>query len=624
MADATESLRTLRIAHAELQRRCRKQTKQLKDKENPSVGKASTLQAENASLRQRTKHLSQKLRAQTDHAERERQTLQRRSSCEVAGSGAVRAAEEFCKRAEDAEARTRAALAENTELQNHCKDLKSALTRQGKHFTFSGQEPAKARDALEAHLASEDVLGFAGSQLSRNPRSPPAARSPNLHDGLSEVWHTRYDQASKRLAEAERTIADQTGTITGLEQQISAPASPEVLFYGHKTSEGLEGGQFEFPNLTAGGFETFPPIEAGLSATRDAPFQDIGTPVDAPDRRDDASMASRSPVVLRDALPPIDDTAAKEREAAAAQRDEVVRAELRLIREGQEALARSLHKPAEAPAPSPTNDSAALRSARARAQGLEDALATLRSKESEKREKLEASMRTLREDLDARDVVVRALRDDIADRDATIGELGAKVRAADRLEGRLAAVTRAREEADARLAAAVEAAAAAEGRLVEAEARLSQRAAAPAAPAVPPLVTGTPARPPTADEPLAEPPVARTPARLPTADMPLSSGSDAPLALAAGPLSPRDPPARPVAVAAPAPARAPAASKPAVDDVGPPAEVSPDKTAFDVAARVDLATAAAFAAGRAAAAVNPPAPPSPRELPRVWWSAPGE
>ena len=30
MADATESLRTLRIAHAELQRRCRKQSKQAK------------------------------------------------------------------------------------------------------------------------------------------------------------------------------------------------------------------------------------------------------------------------------------------------------------------------------------------------------------------------------------------------------------------------------------------------------------------------------------------------------------------------------------------------------------------------------------------------------------------
>ena len=623
MADATESLRTLRIAHAELQRRCRKQTKQLKDKENPSVGKASTLQAENASLRQRTKHLSQKLRAQTDHAERERQTLQRRSSCEVAGSGAVRAAEEFCKRAEDAEARTREALMENTELQNHCKDLKAALTRQGKHFTFSGQEPAAQRDALEAHLASEDVLGFAGSQLSRNPRSPPAARSPNLHDGLSEVWHTRYDQASKRLAEAEHKAADQAATIAGLEQQISAPASPEVLFYGRPASEG----RFAFPDLTAGGFETFPPIEAGLSATRDAPFQDFGTPVDAPDRRDNASMASHSPVVLRAALPPIDDTAAKEREAAALKRDEEVRAELRLIREGQEALARSLQKPAEAPAPSPATDSAALRSARVRAQGLEDALATLRGEESEKREKLEASMRALREDLDARDGVVRALRDDIADRDATIGDLEAKVRAADRLEGRLAAVTRAREEADARLAAAaVERAAAAEGRLVEAEARLSQRAAAPA---VPPLVAGTPARPPTADEPLAEPPVAeppvaRTPARLPTADMPLSSGSDAPPALAAGPLSPRDPPARPVAVAAPTPARAPAASTPAADDVVPPAEVSPDKTALDVAARVDLATAAAFAAGRAAAAVNPPAPPAPRELPRVWWSAPGE
>ena len=58
----------------------------------------------------------------------------------------------------------------------------------------------------------------------------------------------------------------------------------------------------------------------------------------------------------------------------------------------------------------------------------------------------------------------------------------------------------------------------------------------------------------------------------------------------------------------------------------PPAEVSPDKaSALAVAARVDAAAAAAFAAGQAAAAnLKPPAPLAPRELPRVWWSAPGE
>ena len=105
MADATESLRTLRIAHAELQRRCRKQSKQLKEKDTASVGKNATLQAENLSLRQRTKHLSQKLKAVQEHSEKARLTYQRRSTAEAAGSGAVRAAEEFCRRAEEAEER---------------------------------------------------------------------------------------------------------------------------------------------------------------------------------------------------------------------------------------------------------------------------------------------------------------------------------------------------------------------------------------------------------------------------------------------------------------------------------------------------------------------------------------
>ena len=76
MADASESLRTLRIAHAELQRRCRKQAKQIKDKDSASVGKNATLQAENLSLRQRTKHLSQKLKAVQEHSEKQRLTYQ--------------------------------------------------------------------------------------------------------------------------------------------------------------------------------------------------------------------------------------------------------------------------------------------------------------------------------------------------------------------------------------------------------------------------------------------------------------------------------------------------------------------------------------------------------------------
>ena len=59
------------------------------------MGKNATLQAENLSLRQRTKHLSQKLKATQEHAEKARLTYQRRSTAEAAGSGAVRAAEEF-------------------------------------------------------------------------------------------------------------------------------------------------------------------------------------------------------------------------------------------------------------------------------------------------------------------------------------------------------------------------------------------------------------------------------------------------------------------------------------------------------------------------------------------------
>ena len=184
MADATESLRTLRIAHAELQRRCRKQSKQLKEKDTASVGKNATLQAENLSLRQRTKHLSQKLKAVQEHSEKARLTYQRRSTAEAAGSGAVRAAEEFCRRAEDAEERTREALQENAELQNHVKQLTSALTLQGKQITFSGNAPRTPKDALESYLASEDVLGVASPSVQ--------ARSPNVRD---EVWQTRYTEA---------------------------------------------------------------------------------------------------------------------------------------------------------------------------------------------------------------------------------------------------------------------------------------------------------------------------------------------------------------------------------------------------------------------------------------------
>ena len=76
-------------------------------------------------------------------------------------------------RAEEAEERTREALQENAELQNHVKQLKSALTLQGKQITFSGTAPRTPKDALESYLASEDVLGVA------SPSSPVQARSPN-------------------------------------------------------------------------------------------------------------------------------------------------------------------------------------------------------------------------------------------------------------------------------------------------------------------------------------------------------------------------------------------------------------------------------------------------------------
>ena len=149
MADATESLRTLRIAHAELQRRrCRKQSKQLKDKDTASVGKNATLQAENLSLRQRTKHLSQKLKAVQEHSEKARLTYQRRSTAEAAGSGAVRAAEEFCRRAEEAEERTREALQENAELQNHVKQLKVSVDFTRQADAFSGTRLQRPRTRL--------------------------------------------------------------------------------------------------------------------------------------------------------------------------------------------------------------------------------------------------------------------------------------------------------------------------------------------------------------------------------------------------------------------------------------------------------------------------------------------
>ena len=41
---------------------------------------------------------------------------------------------------------------------------------------------------------------------------------------MMRVRHTRYDQASKRLAEAERTASDQAVMIAGLQQQL--PRAP--------------------------------------------------------------------------------------------------------------------------------------------------------------------------------------------------------------------------------------------------------------------------------------------------------------------------------------------------------------------------------------------------------------
>ena len=353
MADATESLRTLRIAHAELQRRCRKQSKQLKEKDTASVGKNATLQAENLSLRQRTKHLSQKLKAVQEHSEKARVTYQRRSTAEAAGSGAVRAAEEFCRRAEDAEERTREALQENAELQNHVKQLKSALMLQGKQITFSGTAPRTPRDALESYLASEDVLGVASPSVQ--------ARSPNVHDA---VWQTRYTEASKRLAEAERTASDQAVMIAGLQQQLARdagrpPPSPEALHFGRREPEP---------------FDTFPPIEAGASSARDEPTDFASTRDEPTDFETPAK---------RESLPPIDAAAAQ----AAAQRAEEVKAELRLIRESQEALVRSFReRPAEPGVVE--KDSAALVNARKRAQDAEETLAKVR-------EDLEATARAL-------------------------------------------------------------------------------------------------------------------------------------------------------------------------------------------------------------------------------------
>ena len=245
----------------------------------------------------------------------------------------MRAAEEFCRRAEEAEERTREALQENTELLQHIKQLKSALTLQGKQITFSGTAPATPKDALESYLASEDVLGVASPSVQ--------ARSPNVHDGL---WQTRYTEASKRLAEAERTAADQAVMIAGLQQQLARdagrpPPSPE-LHFGRREPEP---------------FDTFPPIEARRRATsrRTTP------------RRATSRLISRHPPNASpchpSTTPPL---------GAAAQRAEEVKAELRLIRESQEALVRSFReRPAE---PNVVEkDSAALVNARKRAQDAE-------------------------------------------------------------------------------------------------------------------------------------------------------------------------------------------------------------------------------------------------------------
>ena len=133
---------------------------------------------------------------------------------------------------------------ENAELQNHVKQLTSALTLQGKQITLSGNAPATPKDALESYLASEDVLGVASPSVQ--------ARSPNVHD---ELWQTRYTEASKRLAEAERTASDQAVMIAGLQQQLARDAGrppPSPLHFGRREPEP---------------FDTFPPIEA--SSARD-------------------------------------------------------------------------------------------------------------------------------------------------------------------------------------------------------------------------------------------------------------------------------------------------------------------------------------------------------------------
>ena len=148
--------------------------KQLKDKDSASVGKNATLQAENR-IEAAHEALEPEAPALQEHSEKARLTYQRRSTAEAAGVAPVRAAEEFCRRAEDAEERTREALQENAELRHHVKQLTSALTLQGKQITFSGNAPRTPKDALESYLASEDVLGVASP-------SPVQARSPNVHD----------------------------------------------------------------------------------------------------------------------------------------------------------------------------------------------------------------------------------------------------------------------------------------------------------------------------------------------------------------------------------------------------------------------------------------------------------
>ena len=190
MADATEALRTLSIAHAELQRRCRKQAK-LRTKTVPRSARTPPSRR-GAELAAAHKALEPEAESYQEHAEKARLTYQRRSTAEAAGSGAVRAAEGSV----DEPKRPKSVLEKlcrSNRIASAYQTVEKCLdfTRQADHLFR--ECAADAGTPWKLSSPPKDVFGVA------SPSSPVQARSPNVHDG-SWLAHATTE-ASKRLAE---------------------------------------------------------------------------------------------------------------------------------------------------------------------------------------------------------------------------------------------------------------------------------------------------------------------------------------------------------------------------------------------------------------------------------------